>query len=107
MIHWHILHCSGLPAKESLFTMEAFGLGLHLRLHTLRGVRMQALFSCAFLPKREGEAAHAGGPTAAFLRRRPSIRSELCILCEMQCTGPACQAGTQQKCHASTFACSD
>ena len=73
-------------------TMKAFGPGLHLSLHTLSGVRMQALFSCALLPKREGEAAHADAPAAAFLLGRQNIRSELCIVCEMHCTGPACQA---------------
>ena len=93
--------------KISSAIMKAFGLGLHLCLRAFSGVRMQALFSCALLPKRDGEAAHAGAPTAAFLLRRPNIRSKLCILCEMQCTGPACQAGTQQENHALTFACSD
>lgn len=47
--------------------MDVFGPGLHLCLHTLSGVRMQALFFCALLPKREGEAAHTEAPAAAFL----------------------------------------
>ena len=88
--------------KISCAPMKAFGLALHLCLHTLSGVRMQALFSCAFLPNREGEAAHAEAPAAAFLLRRPDIRSEMCILCEMQCTGPACPAD-----HSAEMPCID